>query len=107
MVRDCVWMLLAFAAGFYTLFLFDTLGDSIGAKSAYWVLIVMPLMPMNIYILYAVYNALMAYRGRQQGGGMEQQSAGEGVVLSPLSVEGRYASSRGDLGKEEEGETGL
>ena len=102
-----MWMLLAFAAGFYTLFLFDTLGDSIGAEAAYWVLIVMPLMPLNIYILYAVYNAVLAYRGRQQGGGMEQHSAGEGVVLSPLSVEGRYASSRGDLGKEEEGETGL
>ena len=31
-----------FACGFYTLFLFDTLGDAHGLSGAYWVLIVCP-----------------------------------------------------------------
>jgi Leucine-rich repeat (LRR) protein len=36
---------------FYTLFLFDTLGDAVSIGAAYWVLIVMPLMPVCLYAL--------------------------------------------------------
>jgi Leucine-rich repeat (LRR) protein len=32
---------------FYTLFLFDTLGDAVGFHGAYWVLIVVPVMPIS------------------------------------------------------------
>lgn len=32
------------------LFLFDTLGDAQGAGRAYWVLIVIPLLPLIVYV---------------------------------------------------------
>ena len=52
------WMLITVSANFYTLFLFDTLGDSVGFQGAYWVLIVMPLMPLCMFSVYACYNTV-------------------------------------------------
>jgi Leucine-rich repeat (LRR) protein len=49
-----VWLIVTFSCWFYTLFLFDTLGDAVGLHRAYWVLIVMPLMPLCLYIVYSV-----------------------------------------------------
>jgi hypothetical protein len=40
-----VWTILMVSCLFYTLFLFDTLGDAVGLHKAYWVLIVVPLVP--------------------------------------------------------------
>ena len=48
-LQTAVWMLISFSCCFYTLFLFDTLGDSAGFSAAYWVLVVMPLMPLVLY----------------------------------------------------------
>jgi Leucine-rich repeat (LRR) protein len=42
----CVAMVVAFSCVFYTLFLFDTLGDAVGVSGAYWVLIATPLLGM-------------------------------------------------------------
>ncbi len=49
-------MLISVSACFYTLFLFDTLGDAVGFQGAYWVLIVMPLMPLCMYSVHTWYN---------------------------------------------------
>jgi hypothetical protein len=46
------WLLVTVSCLFYALFLFDTLGDAVGLRKAYWVLIVMPLMPTAIYAGY-------------------------------------------------------
>jgi hypothetical protein len=53
-LRRSAWMLVAFSCWFYALFVFDTLGDATGLKEAYWVLIVMPLMPAAIFAAYSV-----------------------------------------------------
>jgi hypothetical protein len=37
---------LAMSCVFYTLFLFDTLGDEVGFAGAFWVLIAVPLLPV-------------------------------------------------------------
>jgi len=37
---------------FYTLFMFDTLGDATGVEKAYWVLIVVPLLSLVMYGMY-------------------------------------------------------
>jgi hypothetical protein len=42
-----VAMVVAFSCVFYTLFLFDTLGDAVGLRGAYWVLIVTPLLGLS------------------------------------------------------------
>ena len=48
------WMLITVSYWFYTLFLFDTLGDAMGFKQAYWLLIFMPVVPLAIFIVYHV-----------------------------------------------------
>jgi Leucine-rich repeat (LRR) protein len=48
-VRRSLWLLLAFSSCFYALFIFDALGDQVGFKRAYWVLIVVPLFPVGIF----------------------------------------------------------
>jgi hypothetical protein len=45
---------LALSCVFYTVFLFDTLGDEVGFAGAFWVLIVVPLLPI---VALAVHTA--------------------------------------------------
>ena len=51
-LNDSIWVLVTISCWFYTFFLFDTLGDAVGLEKAYWVLIVMPLMPLVMYIVH-------------------------------------------------------
>jgi hypothetical protein len=51
-IEKCGCFLLYTACCFYSLFLFDILGDSVGFYKAYWVLIVMPCLPLIIHIIY-------------------------------------------------------
>jgi len=55
-IHRCCWMLLYVSCSFYTLFLFDILGDKVGFYKAYWILIVMPLFPFVIFIIYKFYR---------------------------------------------------
>jgi hypothetical protein len=48
-LHSALWMLVTVSSLFYTLFLFDTLGDAVGFRGAYWVFIVMPLVPVCLY----------------------------------------------------------
>jgi hypothetical protein len=45
-LQSALWIVLTLSCLFYTLFLFDTLGDAVGFRGALWVLIVVPLMPL-------------------------------------------------------------
>lgn len=51
-LKGSVWVLITVSCWFYTIFLFDTLGDAVGFQGAYWVLIVMPMMPLVVYGVY-------------------------------------------------------
>jgi len=51
-LKKCGWFLLYVSCGFYTLFLYDILGDSVGFYKAYWVLIVMPCLPLITNFIY-------------------------------------------------------
>lgn len=59
-LRVSGWMLASFAFCFYTLFLFDLLGDEVGFAGSFWVFIVLPLMPLGIYL----FHKLSRERGR-------------------------------------------
>jgi len=54
-MRSASWLLVVFSSCFYTLFMFDTLGDALGFDGAYWVLVVVPLVPVYIYLLERAY----------------------------------------------------
>jgi len=55
-LKQSVWMLVSFSCGFYTLFLFDTLGNKVGFRRAAWVLIVVPLTPLIAYCAVRLYT---------------------------------------------------
>ena len=55
-LQNAMWMLITVSCLFYTLFLFDTLGDAVGFDGAYWVLIVVPLMPLFLYLCFKLYS---------------------------------------------------
>lgn len=59
-LSNSAWLLVTFSCWFYTLFLFDTLGNAVGFEGAYWVLIVMPLMPLMMYLVYVVLGKFSA-----------------------------------------------
>jgi hypothetical protein len=61
-LQKCGWFLLYTACCFYTLFLFDILGDSVGFNEAYWVLIVMPCIPLSLHASYLLIKWIITYR---------------------------------------------
>ena len=53
-LRRSIRMLVIFSCFFYAPFLFETLGSKIGITRAYWVLIVVPLVPIAMFIIYVI-----------------------------------------------------
>jgi Leucine-rich repeat (LRR) protein len=93
MLRKALWMLVSFACCFYALFLFDALGDVKGFRDSYWVLIVLPLMPM---VLYAVFDVAKTVYNRSCGpdkltAGSGAAEGGGGIVLNPVASAGSLA----------------
>jgi hypothetical protein len=84
-MHQSMWMLITLSCWFYTLFLFDALGDAVGFQKSYWVLIVVPVLPLLMYVLYSYaghyYNTttVVGVGGRMQGRmqGSEQPSGGD------------------------------
>ena len=58
---NCIFMVLGVCCCFYSLFLFDTLGDAVGFYQSYWVIIVMCVLPV---CLYGIYRATLLYQAR-------------------------------------------
>lgn len=54
-LRQCVRMLIIFSCLFYTPFLFDTLGDSQGLEGALWILLLLPSIPLLLYVGHLLY----------------------------------------------------
>jgi hypothetical protein len=80
-LRRSVRMVIAFAWCFYTLFLFDTLGDQTGFRNAYWVLIVTPLMPLVMFVVYKCWGWLQPSGGAvvYEASVRVDQNSGEGT----------------------------
>ena len=95
-----VFMLLSFSCAFYTLFLFDALGDSMGLDGVYWVLIVVPLVPAVLYAAYCLYIACTARRSLAE----QQDDPSQDTELSdqelPLPDPGARASIDAEVGIE-------
>lgn len=64
--------LVFFSGVFYTLFLFDILGDAVGLEGSYWVLLLMPGLVV-VYLLASLAGAYIKRRNKHK-----QQSAEEG-----------------------------
>jgi len=60
---NCIFMIVGVCCVFYSLFLFDTLGDAVGFEMSYWVLIVMPILSV---LMYGVYVAILYHQQSTQ-----------------------------------------
>jgi Leucine-rich repeat (LRR) protein len=88
-LQKAMWMLITVSCWFYTIFLFDTLGHAVGLERAYWVLIVMPLMPLVLYAGFKCYKwRILRVRTAKGGvdGGMELQT-GVNVLITEAARE--------------------
>jgi hypothetical protein len=107
-LEKCGWFLLYTACCFYTLFLFDILGDSVGFYKAYWVLIVMPCIPLSLHASYLLIKWIITYRRKstpttpihmdtqiQMNPLVRSDSAklGRDSSIRDLSIEDRYSQS--------------
>ena len=91
-LHNSMWMLITISCCFYTLFLFDTLGDSVGFGGAYWVLIVVPLMPFVLYCLYTYYSYHVAEQ-QSASTGSSKQAAMESPAKAPEGSDAAAGSS--------------
>jgi Leucine-rich repeat (LRR) protein len=66
MLIRSMWLLIVVSCWFYALFLFDTLGDAVGFGRAYWVLIVMLVLPVLAYTLFRLYSGTSFVRRRDR-----------------------------------------
>jgi hypothetical protein len=107
-LQKCGWFLLYTACCFYTLFLFDILGDSVGFNKAYWVLIVMPCIPLSLHASSLLIEWILTYRRKstpttpihmdtqiQMNPLVRSDSAklGRDSSIRDLSIEDRYSQS--------------
>jgi hypothetical protein len=84
-MRRAFWLLLWFGCWFYTLFLFDMLGDAVGFFAAYWVIIVVPLLPL-IIVAGSYAAAQYSSRGHKRDDlSIIELSAGQDTVRAPFN----------------------
>jgi hypothetical protein len=83
-------MLLTLSCLFYTLFLFDTLGDAVGFEGALWVLIVVPLLPLCMFLCYTMCAKFGAFEVRRSVADDSSAAVELGVIVNlncPADVE--------------------
>jgi hypothetical protein len=66
-LRSSLSIVLCFSCAFYALFVFDTLGNSVGLTHALWSLVVMPLFPICIAAALLAQRRLMCDNDRDIG----------------------------------------
>ena len=102
-IHKCGWFLVFTTCCFYTLFLFDTLGDDVGFYGAYWVLIIMPCLPMCFLVVNRLHRWLMKEEVCQKNSNFSQDGIQLSapvvvVVQNPLVI----AAAATDIEREEE-----
>lgn len=90
LLTNVVWLLIVVSFLFYTLFLFDTLGDAVGFGGAVWVLVAVPLGPLVLYMLVQLilrqYPSNSSYSRKDSNNVEMNASIRLGLVLSPFAA---------------------
>jgi hypothetical protein len=95
-LRRSIFAIICICCCFYSLFLFDTLGDDVGLHKSLWVLFVMPSFPFLIYGAIKVRSYWARDGDERQLGFSVDEKVLEMKPLPPLSadaVEADYANS--------------
>jgi Leucine-rich repeat (LRR) protein len=96
-LRTAQYLVLTASCWFYTLFLFDTLGYEVGFAGAFWVLIVVPLLPVFILALYTVTVRMRVTAPPAEAFAARTADAEVGVALSHIAVVGGVKRSDTEL----------
>jgi H+/Cl- antiporter ClcA len=94
-------MLVTLSCLFYTLFLFDTLGDAVGFQDALWVLIVVPLLPALLYAVVVFMERRSSSSAAEKGeaelkGAVEGSGATGDIELSVVGTVSPVHSAAAD-----------
>ena len=81
-----VWTLVLFSCWFYSLFLFDTLGDAVGFGDAVWVLIVMALMPFCMFATHYIFTTYIVRATQKSASNTRQGLADDANALDNLTI---------------------
>jgi Leucine-rich repeat (LRR) protein len=95
-LRKSLFAIICYACSFYALFLFDTLGDAVGPDKAFWVLFVMPALPL---VLLCVFRVRRRYYGDEEAHPTGKSIGGEkglemAAMATPRSEEDGVEESR-------------
>lgn len=68
-LRQAIWMLITFSFSFYSVFLFDAIGNKVGVGRAIWVLLTVPLIPLVLAAAQYVHrpNSAPKKNGSEKG----------------------------------------
>ena len=85
-IQKCGWFSIYVSFSFYTLFLFDTLADHVGFSRAYWVLFVIPCVPLCIHVLIELNTRWIAWRNNsiQRNDSNNIQLSHIGWTMNPI-----------------------
>jgi hypothetical protein len=86
-LRRSLFIIVCFSCAFYALFVFDTLGNSVGLNQALWSVVVMPLFPVCIVAVVR----LRAYALQRGVGGAEVNAMGFSVDDNVFEMHTRRA----------------
>jgi hypothetical protein len=65
MIQNCMWIIIFISFSFYTLFIFDSFGDELGFKRSYWTLIVVPFIPLGLYLIVVITRSIRQQQQQQ------------------------------------------
>jgi Leucine-rich repeat (LRR) protein len=96
-LRLSLFIIICYACSFYAMFLFDTLGNAVGVLRAFWLLILMPLLPVLLYVLARLRQCREAATGTKRGLGFSLDD-----TLFELRVRGAQHPTTSDPDNQEQ-----
>ena len=85
-LNKCRWfLLLCESCGFYSFFLFDIIGNSVGVGflGAWWVFIVMPCIPLSLHASYLLIEWIITYQRKKLP--ITPTHMDTGIQMNPLN----------------------
>jgi hypothetical protein len=92
-LRRSIFAIICICCCFYSLFLFDTLGDDVGLHKSLWVLFVMPSFPFLIYCAIKVRSLCVKGEDERQLGFSVDEKIVEMKSLPPLTLQRETSAS--------------
>jgi len=99
MIQNCMWVIIFISFSFYTLFIFDSFGDELGFKRSYWTLIVVPFIPLGLYLIVVITRSIRQQQQHPSSSSfiVREDHIDHAVVDVDVNVNGDGESHRNDV----------